>query len=346
MVIYNSFINIEMGGLSVNSTSIQSKPLLNSQTMFTYGIGCQALMVLHAVGILPILEKRSVKKAEIIESERYPHPMAVIGAFQALTYADAIEEENEQYTLTSSGREIVQNIDMFVHWFNAYGKLMAHSVEIAKDHYHPLPEVDYDMDQVAYSASLIKRRLITPQLKEVISKLDPKGVLCDMGCSSGEVLISLCEDFQVDGLGFEKSPKMVELANKNIQMNSTASIHAYYADYTNIKGVYPEVDILICDFFMHHITDDDVCVEMLQSFQKLFPNSRYMLFMDNYTPEQHNSKNPALFAPAFDFVHRLQKIETRNETSLQNIISRTGYPIVDQLDIEIANGHLWILKMK
>ena len=133
-----------------------------------------------------------------------------------------------------------------------------------------------------------------------------------MGCSSGEVLISLCEDFRVDGLEFEKSPKMVELANKNIQMNTTASIHAYYADYTNIQGVYLEVDILICDFFMHHIIDDDVCVQMLQSFKKSFPNSRYMLFMDNFTPEQHHATNPELFVPAFDSVHRLQKIKTRD----------------------------------
>jgi ubiquinone/menaquinone biosynthesis C-methylase UbiE len=322
------------------SPSIQN----TSKKMFTYGIGCHALLVLHSVGLLPILEKRAVSKKEIVESERYPHHMAIIGALQALTYADIVKDEKQQYLLTESGREVVQDIDMFIHWFNAYGKVMADSVEIAKNLYVPKPDVDYDLDQVAYSASLIKKRLITPVLREVISSLQPQGVLCDMGCSSGEVLISLCEEFNLEGIGFEKSPKMVELANKNIQMNTSAAIHAYYADYTNMKGIYPEVDLLICDFFMHHITDDDVCIEMLRSFKQTFPNSRYMLFMDNFTPE-HGTSSPEVFAPAFDFVHRLQKIETRAYQSLEGIIKGSGFTIVERKNIEIPNGYLWLLEM-
>lgn len=316
-----------------------------SQTMFTYGIGCHAILVLHAVGLLPILEKRPIKKEEITKNERFPQPMAIIGAFQALTYADIVKYERHQYILTDSGREVVENIDMFIHWYNAYGSLMAKSVDIAKNLYTPTPENDYDLDQVAYSASLIKRRLMTSVIKEIILELDPQGVLCDMGCSSGELLISLCEELKLDGLGFEKSPKMVELANKNIEMNSVGNIHAYYADYTSIKGIYPEVDLLICDFFMHHITDDDTCVEMLQSFKTSFPNSRYMLFMDTFTPE-NGGNDPELFAPAFDFVHRLQNIDTRTEASLADIIKRTGYPSLKRIDLDIANSCLWLLQMK
>lgn len=316
-----------------------------SQTMFTYGISCHAILVLHAVGLLPILEKRPIKKEEITKNERFPQPMAIIGAFQALTYADIVKYEGQHYSLTNSGRDVVGNIDMFIHWYNAYGELMAKSVDIAKNLYIPTPEKDYDLDQVAYSASLIKRRLMTSVLKEIISELEPEGVLCDMGCSSGELLISLCEELELDGLGFEKSPKMVELANKNIEMNSLGNIHAYYADYTNIKGVYPEVDLLICDFFMHHITDDDTCVEMMQSFKATFPNSRYMLFMDTFTPE-NGGNDPKLFAPAFDFVHRLQNIDTRNEASLADIIKRTGYTSLKKIDLDIANSCLWLLQMK
>ncbi|WP_028775436.1 class I SAM-dependent methyltransferase [Shimazuella kribbensis] len=132
---------------------------------------------------------------------------------------------------------------MYIHWFQAYGKLMAHSVEIVNNQYFPEAGIDYDLSQIAYSASLIKRRLITPVLKNIISQLEPQGVLCDMGCSSGEVLISLCEAFHLDGLGFEKNQRMIELANKNIQMNTDANIYAHFADYTQIKGEYPEVDI-------------------------------------------------------------------------------------------------------
>ncbi|MCH5586176.1 methyltransferase domain-containing protein [Shimazuella sp. AN120528] len=323
------------------SSDVKSK---TSEMMFTYGIGCHAILVLHAVGLLPIIEKRPIKKEELTKNEKFPQPMAIIGAFQALTYANIVKDEEDQYFLTEPGRDVVENIDMFIHWYNAYGNLMAKSVDIAKNLYVPSPEKDYDLDQVAYSASLIKRRLIKPVLKEIISELEPKGVLCDMGCSSGELLISLCQELELDGLGFEKSPKMVELANKNIQMNTVGNIHAYYADYISIKGVYPEVDLLICDFFMHHITDDRTCVEMLRSFKTTFPNSRYMLFMDNYTPEI-GAQPAELFAPAFDFVHRLQNIDTRNYSSLEGIINNTGYDLAKRIDLDIANSYLWLLKM-
>jgi methylase of polypeptide subunit release factors len=315
-----------------------------SEKMFTYGIGCHAILAIHSVGLLDQLKKRAVSEIEINENERYPHPMAVIGALQALEYANIVKKEKKQYFLTEEGKEVAEHIDMYIHWFQAYGKLMAHSVDIVNNQYFPEAEIDYDLSQVAYSASLIKRRLITPVLKKVISQLHPQGVLCDMGCSSGEVLISLCESFQVDGLGFEKNPRMVELANKNIQMNTNSHIHAHYADYTQIKGQYPEVDILICDFFAHHITDDETCLAMLRSFRSKFPNSRYMLFMDNFTPED-KSLSPSLFAPAFDYVHRLQKIETRNLASLERILHQTNFRMVERIDLEIPNGYLWVMEM-
>jgi hypothetical protein len=96
-----------------------------SQTMFTHGIACQTILVLHAVGLLPILEKRAVKKEEITKNERFPQPMSITGAFQALTYADIVKYEDHQYVLTEFGGDVVKNIDIFIHWYNAYGGLMA-----------------------------------------------------------------------------------------------------------------------------------------------------------------------------------------------------------------------------
>jgi ubiquinone/menaquinone biosynthesis C-methylase UbiE len=316
-----------------------------SAEMFTHGITCHALLVIHSVGLLSTLEQRPVSEDEIYENERFPHPLAVIGALQALTYGKIVEKEKGSYFLTEQGKEVTKEIDYFLHWFLAYGNVLAHSVDIAHNRYEPLPNTAFSFDQVAYSASLIKKRLITPVLKNVLTKLKPQGTLADVGCSSGELLISLCNDFGIVGIGFEKSPDMVELANKNIQLNTTVPIHAHYIDYMNIKGTYPDVDIVISDFFTHHVVDDEDCTNVLQSLKTAFPNSRYLLFMDNYTPE-NNTADPQHFAPAFDFVHRLQGIETRNLKSLERILENSGFPLVNRLDLEIPNSYLWILEMK
>ncbi|WP_169818221.1 hypothetical protein [Shimazuella kribbensis] len=83
---------------------------------------------------------------------------------------------------------------------------------------------------------------------------------------------------------------------------------------------------------------------MLRSFRSKFPNSRYILFMDNFTPDD-KSLSHSLFAPAFDYVHRLQNIETRSLSSLERILHQTGFPMVKRMDLEISNGYLWVMKM-
>lgn len=312
--------------------------------IFTYGMCCNALLVANSVGLLSLLEKRSVEEEELYDNELYPDSIAVKGALQVLLYGRIVEKKNKAYCLSSVGKKVVKELDVYIHWFEAYRKLLAKSIDIANSRDRANVATDFSLEEVVYSASLLKNRYVVPVLKDVIGDLKPKGTLCDLGCGSGETLVKLCDSFQIDGIGFDKSLDIVKFANRNVAMNASTSIHVYYMDYLQMKGVYPDVDLVICDFFTHHIASDETCLEVLQSFKQVFPNSRYMIFMDTVTPED-GELSPESFAPAFDYIHRLQRLETRGFSSLFHILQRTGYHSVKHIKLDVPYSYLWVLDM-
>ncbi|WP_028775905.1 class I SAM-dependent methyltransferase [Shimazuella kribbensis] len=313
--------------------------------VFTYGLCANALVVIHSVGLLTLLQSRDVNINEIYDSEKYPDSVAIKGALLVLQYGEIIDKIDDKYSLTTFGNEVMDELPSFLHWFESYSKLLGKSVMIAQGKEKAELE-DFSMEEVAFTGDLVKKRFL-PVMKKVMKEIHIQGDFCDLWCGTGNTIIDICNEFQVNGLGFDKSQAMVDVANKNLHWAFQSEKfygQAHLADITAFKGSYPEVDILYTNFITHHLNPDSLCTETLCSLKQAFPNARYLLLIDGVTPT-NQSLSPLIFSPAFDYIHRLQRIETRNKERLDKIIQDTGYTIVKEIEIDFPNHYLWVLGM-
>lgn len=315
--------------------------------VFTYGLCANALVVIHSVGLLPLLFDRNVSEDEIYDNEKYPDAIAIKGALMVLQYGQIINKEGHLYSLTKFGEEVIKDLPSFLHWFEAYSQLLGKSVLIAQGKEKAQFE-DFSIEEVAFTGDVLKKRFIIPKIKEIISELHIQGEFCDLWSGTGNTIINICKAFQVNGIGFDKSQTMVDVANKNIQwafQSEKIRGQAHFGDISNLSGSYPEVDILYTNFITHHLNPDTFCTSTLRSLKQAFPKARYLILVDCVTPTD-KTLSPEIFSPAFDYVHRLQRIETRNKKRLDQIIQDTGYKIVKEIKVDFPNHFLWVLDMQ
>jgi SAM-dependent methyltransferase len=314
--------------------------------VFTYGLCANALVVIHSVGLLPLLQSRDVNINEIYDNEKYPDSIAIKGALLVLQYGEMINKTDDNYSLTAFGKEVIEDLPSFLHWFESYSKLLGKSVMIAQGKEKAELE-DFSIEEVAFTGDLVKKRFI-PVMKKVMKEIRIQGDFCDLWCGSGNTIIEICKEFQINGLGFDKSQVMVNVANKNLHWSLQSEKfygQAHLADITKFTGSYPEVDILYTNFITHHLNPDTLCTKTLRSLKQTFPNARYLFLIDGVTPT-NQSLSPQIFSPAFDYIHRLQRIETRNKERLDKIILDTGYTIVKEIEIDFPNHYFWVLDMQ
>lgn len=317
-----------------------------SAMVFTYGLCANALLVVNSVGLIELLKTRPVHEDELYDNEIYPNAVAIKGALIVLHYGQIVSKQNKSYVLTDFGKTVIKDMPSFLHWFESYSKLLGKSVDIALDK-EKVEVGDFSFEHVAFTGALVKDQFL-PVLSEVLEETGINGSFCDLGCGTAESLIHVCHNFQVPGIGFAKSQEIVDLANKNISWefkDSDLYVNAFFADVTDLKGIYPEVDILYTNFITHHFASDEFCTDVLRSYQTKFPNARYLIIIDGVTPTDE-PLSPQIFAPAFDYIHRLDRLETRSKESLDKIIENTGYQLTREIAIEFPNHYMWVLNMK
>lgn len=329
------------------SKQILSTPIPSAGAkIFTYGLCANALIVIHSVGLLQQLQLRDVNEIEIVDNEQYPDSITVKGALIVLQYGEIISKQNNLYKLTDFGKDVTADMPSFLHWFESYSKLLGKSALIAQGKEKAEPD-DFSIEEVAFTGGLVKERFM-PIIIKLLKDIKIQGDFCDLWCGTGSTVIDVCKTFQVNGIGFDKSQIMVDVANKNIHwafQNDKITAQAYYSDVTNFKGIYPNIEVLYTNFITHHLNPDEHCVNVLRSLKTVFPNAKYLLLIDGVTPTNIPA-SPEIFSPAFDYIHRLQRIETRNKDRLDQIIQDTGYSIEQEIEIDFPNHFLWLLHMQ
>lgn len=301
------------------------------------GIGCFALALIDSVGIVSSLMRDGYfNEEELSNQEKYKKPLAVKSALLSLCLCKVLTKNHGFYSFTELGNQLAKHIGLVTMSFDGYGQLMAKGVPIASGEVHD-PDKYSNRSAIALS-SIQFREKVDPIMIGTIKELQLKGTICDLGCGSGELLLKICRDTSLPGLGLDLSEDVVEIA-KNKTANFP-SISIEKGDATDLQGAWEDVQVLIQTFMTHNIFPDEKFIDSLSAYRRNFPNLKYFLVVDIVAPED----NFASYMPAYDYIHGLLGVETRQYDRFTSLFTKAGYTISKTIAIDMPNTYFWILR--
>ncbi|HEX4840518.1 MAG TPA: methyltransferase domain-containing protein [Rhabdochlamydiaceae bacterium] len=309
---------------------------LKSIDFITAGVACNCLTALYEAGLVSKLEKRNfLKKSDV---DKCSNPICMHSALVTLERAGIFKEEGKSYHLTSFGKEVLEYLGLVTIFFDGYGQLVSRQSDIVKKR----PKNVFRLikgESVSRASRFISDKTVHPVILEVFSHLKFKGAICDLGCGYGDLLTKICRKTGNPGLGFDSQPLVVKRANRKTPSNITIE----KANIANLKGVWEDVVILMQSFVFHDFTPSSMCIKLMNSYLKNFPNLRYFFYVDIVSPSPGHQE----IFPGFDYVHGLLGVKTRTYEETIEMFEKTNFTVAKEIKIDkLPNTYLWILDMK
>lgn len=327
----------------------QQNPVSNFQTMnsaslFTAGVACHSIIAASRINLLQKLKETNVTIKQIQEIHAQVNPVVLEGILRSLCYAEVVKKSGDTYSLTALGKEVLRDLPSYVLWFDGYASLLSKQGNICEG-VDTFTYQDVDAMIVAENSALIGNQSTDMYLLDALKSLNPTKPICDLGCGNGSRVIKICESFSVDGYGFDISKRAIQEATKKAQSHTNHTFQFFTQDVMNIQGQWLEIEIVMQTFMTHHIVPDERCAEVFASYKNNFPNMRYFIILDVVTSED-DELSPTMFAPGFDYIHRLQGLFPRTKSQMMKTFSSANYSLHKEIKISLPNGYLWILENK
>ena len=109
-------------------------------------------------------------------------------------------------------------------------------------------------------------------LPTLLQLIDPKTIIADIGCGSGETLALLAPSVQ-KVIGIDQSKDMLKLAERNCAQLQNVDLRSGQAEALPLKT--SEVDVVLCMLLLHHISDIEAVFSSI--FQGLSENGRVII---------------------------------------------------------------------
>lgn len=259
--------------------------------------------------------------------------------------AATIEDASGKVVLTDLGEELYRERDIFVLWLDSYSDLMGYWLQSDAT---VLPDFGKVVkgDTVAIASAAVGNRYLDDDVLALFGDLKPRGTLCDIGCGNARRLIRLCKEFGLNGIGIDISEGALQAAEPHVTEARRSGLEARveHGDATRLQGSYPDVSIVMQTFMTHHIMPDNFCESVLRTYPITFPNAEYFLFFDTTTSEE--KPHAQLFAPGFDYIHRLQGLRPRTRSEILSVFEDARFELLKEVILRVPNSYAWVLKAR
>lgn len=302
------------------------------------GLACHALCLIEYAEILTILKVEGSFPQPFLKSYRNPH--LIRAALTTLVGTKLLKLDKKLYRLTALGKKISKNISILMLPFVGYRHLLARQFELLNKP-NSWKQTDIDYPSIALSSIGFGQYELDPILFDVFRTLKPKGMICDLGCGTGEKLVTLCKALGVRGLGIEKNWDVIQKSEKYTK--NSKKIEIIQGDITNLKGVWKDVETAMINFVFHDIDSTRKSTNFLRSLHKHFPRLRYLIVTDIVSLSE---SFPSIM-PGFDYVHGLQGITPRSHEETLRVFEKANFKIMEEISIpNMPNTFVWILSSK
>ena len=202
-------------------------------------------------------------------------------------------------------------------------------------------EAGVDFKEVGDSSAKLMENRVDPYIFRIVDELDFSGEICDLGCGIGSKLLSLCKLKKTNGWGIDQSQEAIAFA-KELHYDED-SVQFHVGDIREIKTEFPKVEmVLLCSVF-HDLNEEEECLRLFQSFDRLFPNLKYVVIFDTVAS---SGEMREAFAPGFTFLHGLQGFIPRDYKSTIRLLKQLKYQIVSELKTDFPSSYVWVLQSK
>lgn len=229
---------------------------------------------------------------------------------------------NTYYTHNSEGTSQLQNLkvrlknECFFHWINTDLQPRFHLPRACSFLFHPLKFFIYQ----------------PVELKHLMKQ--PKGKLLDVGCGSGNSLLS-AKQLGWDVTGLEIDPKAVKAARQQ-------GLNVIEGDFRQLKQLEKQFDCIICSHVLEHVHFPLELLEMLT--QALRPQGVLLISMPNaksHVLEEFGADWRGLEAPRHLGIPSLQKLtELLKNLGFADIHQTNAYNLTVVESIRIRNRQL------
>jgi SAM-dependent methyltransferase len=314
---------------------VRNKKNTSPTEFLTIGLASHALCLIERAGILNfLLEQKIFNQSQLKE---YKNPHLLRAALVTLVHAKVLKLKNNIYNLTTLGKKLANSIGIFMLPLVGYRNLFLKQYQLL-DEPDAWNDSEIDYKSIALASINFGLNDLDPILIDLITSMNPKGTICDLGCGTGEKLIKICEKTNTNGLGFEKDPKVIE-AGKKFRRKKT-KIEIIQADIRKLRGVWEDVEIGLISFVLHDIDDKNDCINFLNSLPVHFQRLQCLFIVDIVSL----SEGLPYAMPGFDYVHGLQGITPRTYEETQNVFSESNYKFLREISIpNMENTFIWAL---
>lgn len=302
------------------------------------GMCCNCLVFLSKSEFWPILAGGGrVQEGDVWES---PKSVPLVAVIKTLINENILLYENGSFFLSELGKSLKSYLGLIDMLFEGYAPLMAQQGEISR-------EIDgqgslLNGKAIAEASVLFGNETVDPILVDVLEGLDFSGPICDLGAGNCERLIKLHNQKGWAGLGIDNCKAVVEETEKNLR-NYSYNVSCQFGDVTNLKSIYPDIQVLMQFFVFHDFVPTKTCVDLINSLVVNFPSLKYFVYVDIVAP---SLSHPEMM-PGFDYVHGLLGIKTRTYEETVEMFERTVFDIGVEKAIEgLPNTYLWVLEKK
>ena len=289
--------------------------------------------------MLPLLKDQGFELHRFSNTNNYPLLKSIINT---LLSSDLLEKRNNLYFFTTLGNDLFTHFSLIQMFFEGYGNMIAHQVEICKNKIED-PYSLANPHAIADASVLFSKDDVSLISKEFFEKYKPIGTICDLGCGNGQKLLDFQRHFGNPALGIEYSQKVVDESQKKLKNHPHYNIQIEQGDITDIKGVWEDVTVIMQHYVFHDFVPSDVWSALLSRLKYNFPNLKYFVYLDIVAPCDDNPIN----MPGFDYVHGLLGKEMRNYRETLQMFENSGFKVLDEHPIEsLPCTYLWILAPK
>ena len=300
------------------------------------GVACYAFSLLDRLGLIDRICSQGFVNDRDFKS--ISNQLVLKNAIMTLEKNNVLVQKNGSFFLTRFGKQLVEHRGSIGLIYDGYRFILANQMKHLNEK-SSIYQQQVDWEAVAEASIPFGEKTIDPLVINLIRDYQILGTICDLGCGAATRLIKICQMTQSKGLGIEFADQALKLAQINSQDMDQISIRK--GDLMNLRGIWPEVELIMQFFVMHDITPDEKCLGVLDSIAQSFPNIRYFFYCDVVAP----SESVETQLPGFDYVHSLLGVQTRTYEETIEIFEKSKFQIVKEVAVfELPNVFVWVLE--
>lgn len=306
---------------------------------------CTALGTLEMHGLLKKISNEDLNRKK--EQENSQREALINASLEYLEYRNILVYKDSTYQFSDLGKQLYTDIGYLIWFIGGYGNVMSNLPSLIKNPFLYHNSITREGKWVAIGSAVIGYSDVKPYVWKMLNAISFHKVL-DIGCGNASQLLSICEDFNCEGIGVDIDHASCLEAKKLVKEKGfDRKIEIIKTDAANINDIpkLEQVDLLSAFFLLHEIYNmgEEILVDYLRTLAKRLPNHAYFLIAEVVPP--NDDKNQP-FNSEFNFIHSMMMQTLPSKNQWVELLENNGFVTTELVPLDLPGGFLFLCKIK